>query len=161
MENRPSFIASDDMLNELTEIVAKIVFDWAQQRESGYDLDEIKETVKKILDFHSNDNGYELAKEFEDELRISPDVELCELLDNVGRERYTIEKEYIRKWVEKNNVEPELGIDTTVETWVRGKKVQGVIKKIYKETAEYGVNVPTLDATGLYVIPYEKCTKIG
>jgi hypothetical protein len=67
---RPTW--NDEMVKELAQIVGKQVNEWCNDETP---LEDCIETAEKVLKWHSNDNGYELAKEFEDE-GFSSDSEL-------------------------------------------------------------------------------------
>lgn len=131
--SRPTW--NDEMVKELAQIVGKQVNEWCNDETS---LEDCIETAEKILKWHSNDNGYELAKEFEDE-GFSPDSELVEILDSVSYDRSKVQETFIKKWVTKNNLKLELTEgQKVIANLVRKGEVEGEIVKLYPETMQYG-----------------------
>ena len=123
------------MVKELAQIVGKQVNEWRNDETS---LEDCIETVEKILKWHSNDNGYELAKDFEDE-GFSPDSELVEILDSVSYDRSKVQETFIKKWVTENNLKLELTEgQKVIANLVRKGEVEGEIVKLYPETMQYG-----------------------
>jgi len=131
---RPTW--NDEMKKELAKIVGKQVHEWCKQDDTP--LEDCIETAEKILEYHSNDNGYELAKEFEDE-GYSPDSELVEILDSVSYDKSEVQKTFIKKWVADNNLKLELveGQKVVAKLYLKGE-FEGEIVKLYPETMQYG-----------------------
>lgn len=129
---RPTW--NDEMVKELAQIVGKQVNEWCNDETP---LEDCIEKAEKVLQWHSNDNGYEIAKEFEDE-GFSPDSELVEILDGVSYERSKVQETFIKKWVTENNLKLELteGQKVIVKL-VRKGEVEGEIVKLYPETMQY------------------------
>lgn len=126
---------NDEMVKELAKIVGKQVNEWCNDETP---LEDCIGTSEKILEWHSNDNGYELAKEFEDE-GFSPDTELVEILDSIFSDRSTIQENFVKKWVAENNLKLELCIgQKVIAKLVRKGEVEGEIVKLYPETMQYG-----------------------
>jgi hypothetical protein len=130
---RPTW--NDEMVKELAQIVGKQVNEWCNDETP---LEDCFETAEKILKWHSNDDGYELAKEFEDE-GFSPDSELVEILDSVSYDRSKVQESFIKKWVAENNLKLELTEgQKVIAKLVRKGEVEGEIVKLYPETMQYG-----------------------
>lgn len=130
---RPTW--NDEMLKELAQIVGKQVNEWCNDETP---LEDCIKAAEKVLQWHSNDNGYEIAKEFEDE-GFSPDSELVEILDIVSYHRSKVQETFIKKWVAKNNLKLHLVKGQKVIAKLIGKgEVKGEIVKLYPETMQYG-----------------------
>src|SRR5690554_5668852 len=99
---RPTW--NDEMVKELAKIVGKQVNEWCNDETP---LEDCIEDAEEILKWHSNDNGYEISKEFEDK-GFSPDSELVEILESVSYERIKVREKFIKKWVAENNLKLEL-----------------------------------------------------
>ena len=131
--SRPTW--NDEMVKELAQIVGRQVNEWCNDETP---LEDCIETAEKILQWHSNDNGYELAREFEKE-GFCPDSELVEILDNVSYNRIKIQETFIKKWVIDNNLKLELVEgQKVIAKLVRRGEVEGEIVKLYPETMQYG-----------------------
>jgi len=130
---RPTW--NDEMVKELAKIVGPKVNEWCNHETP---LEDCIETAEKVLKLHSNDNGYELAKAFEDE-GFSPDSELVEILDSVSYDRSKVQESFIKKWVTENNLKLELveGQKVIARLFHRAD-VEGEIVKLYPETMRYG-----------------------
>jgi len=129
-------IWDDDMRHELAQIVGEAVNKWCDDETP---LDDCVESAHRILDWHSNDNGYELAKEFEDD-GFSPDADLVEILDGVSYDKGNIVQEHIKMWVINNNLTLDLTEGQKVVTKIYRKgEVECEIVKLYPETMQYGV----------------------
>ena len=132
--NRPTW--STEMNKELAEIVGKLVNDWCNNETP---LNDCIEVAEKILVWHKNDDGYALAKEFEDEGFVS-DSELVDVLDSVAYDTSRVEEKFIKKWVSENNLKLELVEGQKVKAKLVFKgEVEGEIVKLYPETMQYGV----------------------
>jgi len=131
--NRPAW--NDEMVIELAKIVGKQVNEWCNNETP---LEDCVEAAEKILQWHSNDNGYELAKDFEDE-GFSTDSELVEILDSVSYDRSKVQETFIKKWVAENNLKLELVEgQKVIAKLVRKGEVEGEVVKLYPETMQYG-----------------------
>jgi hypothetical protein len=127
---------NDEIKKELAKRVGKIVCDWA---DDGTDLQDCIDYSQEILEYNSNDNGYELAKEFE-EKGFSPDAYLVDSLDDVGYIKDSVIKDCIKKWVVDNSLKLDLKIGQIVTAEIRRKgKIQCEIVKLYPETMQYGL----------------------
>ena len=123
------------MVKELAKIVGKQVNEWCNDETP---LEDCIETSEKILQWHSNDNGYELAKEFEDK-GFSPDSELVEILDSVSYDRSKVQEIFIKKWVIENDLKLDLFEGQKVIAKLVSKgEVEGEIVKLYPKTMQYG-----------------------
>jgi len=132
--NRPTW--NDEMKKELAQIVGKQVNEWCNDETS---LEDCIETSEKILQWHSNDDGYELAKEFEDE-GFASDSELVEILDSGFYDRIKVQETFIKKWVLENNLKLEFAEGQKVIAKLSSKgDVECEIVKLYPETMQYGI----------------------
>jgi hypothetical protein len=132
--NRPTW--NDEMTKELAQIVGKQVNEWCQNET---DLEDCIETSEKILNWCRNDNGYELAKRFEDE-GFSPDSELVDILDSVSHDSHTVRENAVKKWVAKNELELKYEIGQNVlASLVRMGHLECEIVALYPETLQYGL----------------------
>lgn len=130
---RPTW--NDEMVKELAQIVGKQVNEWCRDETL---LEDCIEIAEKIIQWHGNDNGYELAKEFEDE-GFSPDSELVEILDSVSYHKTEVQETFIKKWVAENNLKLELiEGQKVIAKLIRKGEVEGEIVKLYPETMHYG-----------------------
>src|SRR5690606_24314515 len=130
---RPTW--NDEMVKELAQIVGKQVNEWCNDETP---LEDCIEIAEKILKWHSNDNGYELAKEFEDE-GFSPDSELVEILDSVSYDRRKVEESFIKKCVGENYLTLKFVEGQKLIAKLGGKgEVEVEIVKLYAETRPYG-----------------------
>ena len=137
MENKITIrpIWNQEMIKELAKIVGNQVNEWCNDETP---LEDCIETSEKILQWHSYDNGYEIAKEFEGE-GFSPDMELVEILDDVSYDRTKVHETFIKKWVADNNLKLELGVgQKVIVKLIRNGDVEGEIVKLYPETMQYG-----------------------
>ena len=150
---RPKF--NDEMRKELAQIVGKIVFDWCN---GETELEQCIEDSEEVLRFNHDENGYALAKEFDDK-GYSPDAMLVDELDRVSYEASAILKTHIEKWVKDNDLTLDIEIGTEVQynEW-KGVKV-GKVVKLYPETMQYGVRTPDQSETSHYIINFEKVTR--
>ena len=133
--NRPKW--NDEMTKELSVIIGKKVNEWCKNET---DLEDCIETCEIIFKWSRHDNGYELAKRFEDE-GFSPDVELVEILDDyVSHSVNKIKENHIRSWVKDNNLKLkyEVGQFVSAKTFFRGE-INGEIMKVYPDTLQYGI----------------------
>lgn len=132
--NRPTW--NDEMVTELAQIVGKQVNEWCNNETS---IEDCIETSKKILKYHSNDNGYEIAKEFED-AGFSSDSELVDILDSVSFDRTVVQESFVKKWVVENDLKLELKEGQKVIAKLGSKGIlQCEIVKLYHETMKYGL----------------------
>lgn len=136
MENnkcvRPTW--NDEMTKELAQIVGKEVNEWCNNEN---DLEDCIETSFKILRWSRNLNGYEIAKEFEDE-GFSPDSDLVDILDSVSYESHRITEKAVKKWVTENNLKLKYEVGKNVlAKLVRMGNVECEIVDIYPETLQY------------------------
>ena len=138
--NRPTWNDNDEMRKQLAEIVGKRVFDWCNEDGSDdTDLDDCIEIAFNILKYHSHDNGYEIAKEFENE-GFSPDAILVEILDGVSIDKYEVQQKMVKEWVKENNLELDLEVGQKVITkFIKEGELECEIVQLYPETMEYGL----------------------
>lgn len=154
---RPTW--GETMINELAEIMAVKINRWCNDET---DLDDCREVGKKVFRHSYNDDGYELAKDFERE-GFSPDLELVEILDCASYEGTEILRNHIKEWVKSENIKADLSIGDNVR-FLRGRTpVFGEIVKLYEDTAMYGIYVESeghIKGQSCTLIDFEKVTKI-
>lgn len=126
---------NDEMVKELAQIVGKQVNEWCNGETP---LEDCIGITENILKYHSDANGYKLAKEFENE-GFSPDSELVEILDSASYDKIYIQEVFFKKWVAENNLKLELTEGQKVIAKLDGGlEVEGEIVKLYHETMQYG-----------------------
>lgn len=164
MENlpkRPTW--NDEMLDELSTVVGKLVFDWC---DDDTDLEDCVESAKKVLEFNSNSNGYELAKEFEDE-GFSSDSELVDILDGVWYEKHKIIEKAVKDWVSINNLKLEYEVgDKVIAKFHKsqGGDIECEVVQLYPETMQYGLwheNHSSPKGKGHVIVEFERVSKLG
>lgn len=140
------------MLKELAEYAGKIVHEWCN---GETELSRCIQDSEKVLKYHPNDDGYNLAREFE-RVGYSPDRELVELLDMVSSEAYDIQKKHEIEWVKNYGIllDKQIGDEVTVN--VNRKKQTGKIVSLYHDQARYGVRTPEQSDTENWVINFEE-----
>lgn len=156
---RPTF--NEAMRLELAKEIGKEIFDWCDEETP---LKQCISDCNDIFKYHINDNGYELAKEFEDK-GYSPDPELVELLDNrIWSSQSDLMRKAVKKWVIEDKIEPTIEVGANVLVQYGHKKVEGIITGTYSETAEYQVAIPsegmTVEGSRRAVIKYENAELI-
>jgi hypothetical protein len=110
---------------------------------------EWKDSAWKVLGRTYHEDGYELAKEFEDE-NWEVDSEFVEMIDGWGHELYTAHKKAVAEWVEANKITPKLAAGTKVKVNVHhirtGKDIHdGEIIQIDTGRGQYHVFVESLN----------------
>lgn len=136
---RPTW--TTEMETELSQIVGKEINEWCNDETP---LEDCVESAQKVLKWHLNDNGYELAKEFEDE-GFTPNPELVELLDSVSYDTIKIRETHIKKWVADNQIKLDLVVgEKVIAKLVRKGEIESEIVKLYPETAQYGLWYETI-----------------
>lgn len=137
---RPKF--NDEIRTQLAEEMAPYIQSWDNSNGSTNSLQQIEQDMFDILEFHHDDNGYDLAKEFEDK-GYQPNIDLVEILDCVGSRKRTLINKATKDWVIKYEIKPSLSIDHPCTVKYSGEWVDGVVTDIRKETAEYLVMIPS------------------
>lgn len=151
---RPKF--NDEMRKELAQIVGKIVFEWCN---GETELETCIEDAEDVLQFNHNEDGYTLAKEF-DNKGYSVDTMLVDELDCVPNEASVIEKKYIQQWVKDNNLtlDIEIGTEVKYHHWKDQYKI-GKVVKLYPETMQYGVRTSDHSESSHSIVNFEKVTR--
>lgn len=155
---RPTF--NDEMRSELAKEIGKEIFEWCDGDTS---LEDCISNCEEIFKCHSNDNGYELAKEFDDK-GYSPDLQLVEILDGVWSTQSDLIKKAVKKWVIEDAIKPQFEIGSNVIVKYGHEKCEGTITGAYSETAEYQVAIPsegmTIEGSRRAIIKYENAEPI-
>lgn len=149
-------VYNDEMKMELARRIGEQVFEWCGGETP---LEDCIASTEHILECYCiGDNGYELARRFEDE-GYCPDLELVEILDNAGAWRSAILRDATRKWVTENKIEPKFQIGDAVTVKCVNEVLVGEIAGFRKDTAEYLVYIPpkgwTKESRTKAVVKYE------
>lgn len=128
---------TDEIRQKVAKEFAPKVLEWEQ--DSGFDLEK---TERDLFDLFSSpyDDGYQLARRFEDQFHASPDTELVEIFDTVTQCFYKHHKDAQIEWwkTAKDNA----------KTFPAGHKViynrnpdweHGVIVEKKDDSPDYGV----------------------
>ena len=150
---RPTF--NDEMRLELAKEIGQEIFEWCN---GDTPLKICISDCEEIFKWHSNDNGYELAKEFEDK-GYSPDSSLVELLDSIDHSKRELVRKAVKIWVIEDKIVQQFELGTNVIVQYGHNKVEGTITGTYSETAEYQVAIPsegmTIEGSRRAIIKYE------
>lgn len=151
---RPKF--NDEMRKELAQIVGKIVFEWCN---GETELETCIEDAEDVLQFNYNEDGYTLAKAFDDK-GYSVDTMLVDELDCVSNEASVIEKKHIQQWVKDNNLtlDIEIGAEVKYHYWKDQYKI-GKVVKLYPQTMQYGVRNTDQSENCHSIVNFEKVTR--
>lgn len=132
--NRPKW--NDEMLKELANTIGFKISEWCQ---GETDLKDCTDAAMKVLKHHSNDDGYEIAKQLE-RLGFQPNSELVEEMACVSYEKNSIIKEHIRNWVKDNSLTLKLPIGTKIKFNLPKQGISDCeITKHYSNTLQYGI----------------------
>ena len=94
---------------------------------------EWKESAHKVLNRNYVEDGYELAKDFEDE-HWDVDADFVELADGWGHELYSAHQKLKEQWVIDNGVKPLMRAGTKVKIqgrWVSRQSQKDFFKEVY------------------------------
>jgi hypothetical protein len=155
----PRPIWNDEMTEELAQITGKIVNDWCNNETS---LEDCIESARKVLKWNRGEDGYQLAKEFEDEGFCS-DSDLVSELELVELESEKILKKFIEKWVVDNNLKLDLPIGQKVTAKLNRKDEEEFeIVNLRPETMRYGLWNEKLGEKGKrsYLVDFEKIINV-
>jgi hypothetical protein len=132
--SRPKW--NDEMTKELAKIVGKKVNEWCQNES---DLESCIESCERILKWCRNDNGYEIAKEFDNDGFV-PDSELVDILDSVSYYSHGVMENAVKKWVSENDLKLKYSIGQNCVSKLIGLgDVECEIIELYPNTLQYGV----------------------
>lgn len=139
--------SSDEVTNKLVDQFFDKVINWMGiTSNSGYtksDYDAIRKDMFKVFSFYGDEDGYELAKEF-DSRGWETNRELVDLLDNVFWTKRNIYNTLISEWVTKFDIKPTLALGTRVSienprVQQYGKMVEGEIIDVSLDRAQYTI----------------------
>ena len=127
--------------------IQPIVLDIAQQIHKWCDgetslEDTIISTTKILENNRYVSDGYELAKDFEDEGWM-PDSQLVEILEDVFWKMNQQLNVETKIWSEKNSIKPLLDCGKQVKFKNQGKIIEGEIIKIDDKEAKYHIFMPS------------------
>jgi hypothetical protein len=153
---RPTW--NDEMKKELAIVVGtKIHDEWDANDDT---LESCIEISEKVLNWGSNGNGFELAKDFEDE-GFHPDKELVELLDNISYDKYRITENFVKAWVVANSLQLHLKEGQKVlAKIVRLGEKECTIVKLYPETMKYGLRYEGYVGEGHLIVNAEAIVSV-
>ena len=126
---------NEEMLDELSLKVGTIINNWCNNETP---LEDCIESAKKVLKYNLNEDGYVLAKEFEDE-GFGSDSQLVEELEDVFYIKDSILSKNIEKWVADNNIKLTLSTNDIVLVKDKGKEVEAKIVELLSNKCQYGV----------------------
>jgi hypothetical protein len=153
---RPYF--DEEMAARLAKSVGKII----KEHHRYNDLEDCIEDAKSVLECDWNEDGFTLAKAFEDK-GYSGSAELVYDLDSVSSDARDILAEAEKRWVKENNVKLDLEVGALIvfDAWTKNNE-DGEIVKLYPETAQYGVWCESLKKPkkAHYVINKEKVKSV-
>jgi hypothetical protein len=126
-----------NMLQKLASIVGSQVNEWC---DNDTPLEECILESKRILEYSSNSDGYELARKFED-ATFMPDTELVNILDNVSFYRHSITQDFIETWVIENDLKLKHKIGDIIPVFSKkyNKVIDYEIIKLIENRYQYGV----------------------
>lgn len=153
-DERPKNL-TDEQKDKLAVKIGKKICEWCNKETS---LELCIEDTKEILSFNYNDNGFDLAKAYEDK-GYSPDAELVYILEDIPYIRYEILNKAIEKWVIEDKIEPEFEIGTICNVKYGAKLLEGVIVDYNKKLAQYKVVIEsegmTINGSMRAIVNYE------
>jgi len=150
---------SVEIKQKLAEVIGQKVFEWCNEETP---LEDCIITSEKILEQSYNEDGYQLAKYFEDD-GFGSDSELVGILDSIWWERDKILNEHIKKWVKEDNIQPQLNIGDKVKYKRRKEEVIAEIARIDKDVAQYLTyieGIGQIKGKSGHIINFEDCEKI-
>jgi len=156
---RPTW--NTEMRMELAKVFGQQLYDWTNK---DTPLEKCIADCEEIFLYHSGNDGYDLAKEF-DYRGYNPDAQLVEILEDVWGTKMSMLREAVKQWVKEDDIQPPYEVGTNM-LWKYGHKmVEGVITGTHPETAQYQVAIPsegmTVEGGRKAVLNYEDATPIN
>lgn len=158
----PRPVWDDKIRKELAEIVGGEVYMW-----DGGQLDSLEQCIGyiyELLEYHSNGDGYELARELENDCNFSPDSRLVDILDGAQYEKHTLIAKAVEKWVKEYALTLDLEVGQKVRAEVsRRGQFEFEIVKLYPKTMQYGLWNESLGyskGAGYTIVDAEKVTSL-
>lgn len=122
-------------------------------------MDFLKENEHNIL------NGFQLAKQFTDDFLCEGSTELCETFECAYHLRDTAHSILVRAWIQKCNITPRFKVDDKVKIYDHrnGRLVEGIIRSVLKELAEYMVHSDAIHKrpTMGIILPFEDVEELN
>lgn len=150
---------NEKQLLELATTTAEIIV----KADKYSDMESCIEDCKDILEDHWDEDGYQLAKRFEDK-SYNITTMLVEELDSVCHDAWDIIKDETKKWVKANDIKLDLKVGDKVMLDIYTKNnVAGEIMKLYPETAQYGIwteEIKRPKETSHHLINFEKIKEV-
>ena len=143
---------------EVAEKMANKIQEWLKGggEESEYS-ELLADCIKVIKHTTKGDDGYSIAKDFED-LYYQPDARLVELLDSTTFWMHDAETKAVTQWVKDNNIQPKLAVGDKVSAKLSSfKTITGEISSIKDLVGQYCI----LDGHITYIAAYENTTKLA
>lgn len=124
--------------------------DWSESEQP-----HIEEQLMKVMS--ANRDGYEMARELENNYGWAEDRSLMYLMDEGESLLSDAHRDILGQWIKCYGISPERKVGDTVSTnhWHRKGQV-GTITKIDKEKAEYAVHFDDQEATSAQIFLYEE-----
>jgi hypothetical protein len=131
---------SPEILEDVIDIMKFEVFEWFQ---GAMSLDQLTVNLRETLTDKWMEDGYVLARRFED-ITGGSDSDLVTLLDTVSGIHLAIYSMHIKFWVQRNNLKPKFKVGTKVylntQDSALANKVFEVFQ-VYGKTLTYAIKV--------------------
>jgi len=134
----------------MPKVISYLGDDWYEsERES------VEEHISDVL--RENSDGYDMARELESRHHWEQDRALVDLMDQGEMYQRKAFEEILKQWITVYGIAPARKVGHVVGTtnWHRKGQV-GTIRKIYEDSARYGVQYPDHAPTSWQLIPYEE-----
>lgn len=153
MRERPNYDFSQDELLQ----IAKDIYNSAKVNFEDCGIDELN--IFNVIYYDRTLNGYEYAKELENNGAFNINSIIVDELDCIGSMLYSLNEKHIKEWVIENNIKPKYKIGDLVEYEdYRKGKIQEVIKEIDFDKAVYHIRITD---TSSRLIPFENVRLIS
>lgn len=135
MEKRPEW--NKELFLKLCDEVALDLQKWNKEE---YTLEEYKELCRSVLKYNLREDGFQLAKLFEEE-GLESNSELVSILDSVSYIPHKYLKEEYCMWVVKNNLSLKYSLGDIVKHTSPRTKIEESyeIVSLYPEALKYGI----------------------
>lgn len=149
---RPDF--SERIAKALTEAVGEILTSWSGDGK-GYKDQYWLDKIEKVLNRCDDYDGYELAKELEWDLHISPDSLLVDELGILYSDALELEEKFTRQWVTDTGATLQHPIGVEVEMPRHYEERTGIVVALYPDRYKYGVRTPKQAENSHYILKAE------
>lgn len=107
------------------------------------DEDDLTKWFMRQCEYGYFDNGYELAKDLEDDYYVEPDASMVETLDSARHELYSEAAKRVAQWIIDCGIKPSFGIGDLIEANQGRDVVRGTVRDIDMRSGYYVVDVGT------------------